>query len=371
MGIVVQPYQEKHESAVKAFNARMRAATSDPDLVFYERSSPAWLPRIADSPHHNEYYVAVEDDVVRGAYALKYERVFIAEKGEFTVACYHHPLSEGAINRQYSTVGSLLLRDALRREPILYALGMGGTDRPLPRMLKAVGWSLALVPFYFRVLRPYRFLRQMTVLRQSPWKRALMDLAAFSGAGSAALRTFQYAKQFANRGLDEFQTAEFEEFPDWADALWFDARDAYGLTFVRDRQTLLRLYPVSQKHLSKISVFSNRHPIGWCVVGERRKDPKYGNLRVGSIVDCWARPEHATLVVRAATRKLQEQGFDLIVSNQSHRKWGRALEHCGFIQAQSNFIFATARQFAALFQGSDFSDFHLNRANGDGLPRNF
>lgn len=370
MSIAIQPYREEHQKAVQAFNQRLVAATSDPDLVFYPRSIPAWLPKIEGSPLHNEYFVALEDGMVRGAYALKYEQLFIAGRGECTVACYHHPLSEGIIDRSYSRVGSLLLRDALWREPMLYALGMGGYDRPLPKMLQAVGWTLSLVPFYFRVIHPYHFLRRMTVLRNSPWRRSLMDLGAFSGVGWAAVTAAQNWKRMAAK-IGSFESAEVEALPDWTDELWRDAKDAYGLASVRDHKTLTRLYPAEDKHLTKLCVFSQRKPIGWAVVGERRTDAKYGSLRVGSIVDCWARPEHALDVVRAATRTLEQKGMDLVVSNQSHKQWCKALENSGFFRAESNFIFASSKKFSALLGQTEFSDFHLNRANGDGLPRNF
>jgi hypothetical protein len=39
----------------------------------------------------------------------------------------------------------------------------------------------------------------------------------------------------------------------------------------------------------------------------------YGNLRVGSIVDCLALPEQAFGVVRAATQVLEARGVGLIV----------------------------------------------------------
>lgn len=73
----------------------------------------------------------------------------------------------------------------------------------------------------------------------------------------------------------------------------------------------------------------------------------------------------------ASTLKLEQAGMDLIVSNQNHKQWCLALEQCGFFRAESNFVFATSKKHSALLQLSEFSDFHLNRANGDGLPRNF
>ena len=254
MSIIIQPYREEHQDAVTAFNQRLRAATSNPDLVFYERSTPAWLPRVEGSSLHNQYFLALEDGIVRGAYALKYERFFLAGQGEYDVACYHHPLSEGIVNRNYAAVGSLLLRDAVWREPMLYALGMGGADRPLAKMLKVMGWNLQPVPFHFRVVRPYRFLRQMNVLRQSSWKRWLMDLGAFSGTGFATISAAQTLKRMRARQSGAFEVLEVDEFPTWADTLWHEAKDSYHLASVRDRKTLSRLYPSSEKHLTKLCV---------------------------------------------------------------------------------------------------------------------
>jgi hypothetical protein len=369
MPIEIQPYREEHQDAVKAFNQRLRAGTSDPNLVFYEHAIPAWLPPIDGSPLYNQYFLALEDGAVRGAYGLQYERFCLAGQRGYTVACLHHPLSEGIVNRRYASVGSLLLRDAERREPMLYALGMGGLDRPLAKILKVMGWNLQLVPFYFRVLRPHRFLRQMNVLRESRWRRWLMDLGAFSGAGWLALTALQSAQRHFG-GISAFEATQVEQFPAWTDNLWLETKNEYALASVRDLQTLSRLYPSSEPHLAKLCVSRHGKPIGWAVVGERRKDSKFGSLRVGSIIDCWAHPKNAAPVMLAATQTLEGQGIDLIVSNQSHKLWGTALKRCGFLQAESNFVFATSKKHSALLQ-STFADWHITRANGDGLPRNY
>lgn len=371
MAVVIQPYEEHHESAVKAFNQRLRSAMGDPNLVFSERSHPVWLPKMEGSPLYNQYFVALEGETVHGAYALKYERFFIAGHGECTVACYHHALSEGIVNRSYSRVGSLLLRDAVWREPMLYALGMGGYDRPLPQMLKALGWTMHLVPFYFLIVKPYRFFREMAVLRNSFWKRCFMDLMAFSAVGWVAVKGAQKVRRLQLDSIGRLEITEMDVFSDWAEALWLTAKNTYAVASVRDRDTLHRLYPPNYRYLTVLRVSVQGEPIGWAAVGERRRDAKYGGLRVGSIVDCWARPENAIFVVGAAARVLEQQSMDLIVSNQSHHGWASALEACGFFKAESNFVFAASRKFATLLQGSRFSDFHLTRANGDGLPNNF
>jgi hypothetical protein len=142
---------------------------------------------------------------------------------------------------------------------------------------------------------------------------------------------------------------------------------------VRDAEALRVLYPPEQTHLTHIIVKRNGAAVGWAVVGERRKDAKYGNMRVGSVVDCFALPGELFLVIRCATKILEQQGFDLILSNQSHQAWGEAFKAAGYLAGPSNFIFAASKKLAELL--TPFEEvrtrMHLTRADGDGLPANF
>ena len=70
-------------------------------------------------------------------------------------------------------------------------------------------------------------------------------------------------------------------------------------------------------------------------------------------------------------RVLEDQGMDLIVTNQRHKTWVQAVRQCGFMAAKSNFILATSKQHQGLLRQSDIASFHITRANGDGLPTNF
>jgi len=373
LAIVIEPYREKHEPAVAEFNRRLREATADRDLVFSQKAIPSWLPRTGDIPVWNEFFLAVDGDAVRGAYALKHEQIFVRGKGVYQVACYHHALSEGIIDRSYARVGSLLVRDALARQPLLYALGMGGYERPLAKMLSALGFSLTLVPFYFRVVHPYTFLLEMQVLRESQWRAVLMNAAAVTGTGWLAIK---FAQGVAGlRGHPgHFLAEEVTEFSEWAGDLWTKARDAVSIGSVRDANTLRVLYPASDRYLTRVRVSRDGAAIGWAVVGERREDTqKFGDMRVGSLIDCWAAPNDAAAVVRAAARALEKRGADLIVSNQSHHAWRRALENAGFLKGPSNFVFAASKKLTELLQPFDENrrSFHITRADGDGLPRNF
>jgi hypothetical protein len=369
----IQPYRKEHEPAVAEFNRRLQQASADRDLVFSEKANPRWLPVGGETPVWNEFFVAVDGSFVRGAYGLKQEQIFIREKGVHNVACYHHALSEGIIDRTYASVGALLLRDALARQPLLYVLGMGGFENPLPKMLKALGFSLTLVPFYFRVVHPNTFLREMKALHSTPWRAILMNLAAATGTGWLAIKAAQAAASLRGRPED-FIAEEVNEFSAWADDLWSEAKDSVSMAAVRDTNTLRMLYPADDTFLTRVRVSRNGTAIGWAVVGERRKDAtKFGGMRVGSIVDCWAAPEHALPVARAATQALEKRGVDLIASNQSHHVWGSALESSGFLKGPSTFIFAASKKLTELLQPleKNKTSLHVTRADGDGLPRNF
>jgi hypothetical protein len=235
----------------------------------------------------------------------------------------------------------------MQRSPLLYCLGMGGYDRPLPRMLVRLGWSHYLVPFYFRVIKPACFLREMQSLRTTPLRRLAMDIAASSGGGWLATKLFHSFRNMQFPRDHNIKVEPVEDFGTWTDTLWEQFRHRYSMTAVRNAEALRLLYPASDRHFIRLRVSRDNQDIGWAVVGERRRDAKYGNLRVGSILDCWANPEDAFEVIRAATRALEGAGMDLIV--------------------------AASKKLAELLQPFEQikSQMHFTRADGDGLPRNF
>jgi hypothetical protein len=78
-------------------------------------------------------------------------------------------------------------------------------------------------------------------------------------------------------------------------------------------------------------------------------------------------------VVRGVTQTLERQGFDLILSNQSHQAWGEAFKATGYLPGPSNFLFAASKKLAKLL--APFEEvrprMHSTRSDGDGLPGNF
>ena len=361
MAIVIQPYTGEHITRVRAFNRRLRAG-GESEFEFPEDFVPSWLPKKDDRRIFQELFVAVSEDGggVHGGYIIKTQDFSIAGERR-PVGYYHLPLSEGIVDKTYGLLGSQLLVDALRRQPLMYALGMGGPDRPLPRMLKGIGWSLTAVPFFFRVVHPARFLRNIQPLRRTAARRLAADVAAYSGVGFAAIRVLQRRRR-SDRASHEI----VREFSSWADALWSRVHSEYAMVGSRDAETLNILYPSGSDRFIRVRVGD----VGWAVLLDTQmRDHKYfGDLRVGTIVDCFASPRDARSVVNSATAVLEQRGVDLIVSNQSHAEWGAAFAASGYRVGPTNFLFAASKKLGAVLGSVDESlgRIHLTRGDGDG-----
>lgn len=373
MPISIVPYAEQHIPAVKDFNQRLRNGGAPADYVFSESHIPAWLPKhgvcSGAAPVYNEFYLALDRDAVRGAFVLKHQ-VFSFAGALKPLVYLHHPFSEGIVDKRYSQVGAQMLMRIVRQNPLLFALGMGGYDRPLPRMLLALHWRHCLIPFQFRVCNGRQFLREMQVFRSSSLKRMLARSAAQTGVGPLMLKLWQGFR--GRQGLRTgFQAEVVAEFDDWADQIWTDVAASYSMIAVRDARSLRTLYPSQNHRLTRIRVSEGGKIVGWAVVGilHRTGHEQYGDLRVGTILDGLSGQEHATSVIAAATRVLEEQGADLIGSNQSHSAWRSALRKCGFLNGPSNFIFAVGPALSQLLEPfyPTVDNAHLNRGDGDNL----
>jgi hypothetical protein len=366
MAIVIQPYTPHCVPAVAAFNRRLLDGGVARAFQFPETNVPAWLPQRPGRRIYQEFYVAAEDSVVRGAYILKFQDFSIAGRIE-PIAYYHLPISEGIVDRSYSSVGVQMLRSALKAHPRLFCLGMGGFDRPLPQMLKALGWQLWAVPFYFRVAHPARFLREIAPLRQTAARRAAAAVAAATGLGWLGITALNRVR---TGPVDRSVQAEIvDDFGAWANDVWDRSGGDYSMIAVRDRETLNILYP-RDKPFVRVCVRRAGAIVGWAVALDTRMTANqyFGNLRVGSIVDCCAAAADTDAVVQAATAILEARGVDLVVSNQSHLAWTGAFERRGFLHGPSNFIFAASKALAERLAPLEERRMlvHMTRGDGDG-----
>ncbi len=364
MGTIIGPYTADRVAAVKDFNRRLAAVQGD--FRFPESSVPE-LPPGAGKHIYQEYFLATEDDEVRGGFILRHQDFSLSGK-VCSVGHYRLPLSEGIADKTYAGVGVQMLRTALERQPLLFALGMGSLDKPLPRMLTAFGWAIKPVPFYFHVVHPFAFLRNLQPLRSGA-KRVAADLSAFTGGGWAALRLAQRMRRGKAPGPFVFDA--FLQFGDWADELWERCAPQYAFAAVRDSGSLNVLYPATDERLTRVRVTAGGEPAGWAVLydAQMRRHRHFGDLRLGVVADCMAEAGLECEVIAAATAALKDRGVDLIISNQSHAAWRAALERTGYLRGRSNYLLAVSKHLGALIGPFErqFGAIHITRGDGDGL----
>jgi hypothetical protein len=133
---------------------------------------------------------------------------------------------------------------------------------------------------------------------------------------------------------------------------------------------LHRLYPTDESRYIRLGIENNATVVGWALVldTEMTNDKYFGDMRVGSIADCFAAPDDAAAVVAAADHFLARRGVDIVVSNQLHPRWCEALEAAGYERGPSNFFFYFSGDFASRLEsiGDWASGAHLNRGDGEG-----
>lgn len=362
--IVISRLTKDLVPAVRDFNSRLDAAGAPREFRFPECHISRLLPKVDHRRLYEEYFALLEKDVVRGCYIFKHQDFSFYDVIR-SIGFWHWPISEGIVNNKYSWVASRMLGTALKAQPLIYGLAI--TDQ-LARLLKAVGWSVYRVPFYFKVNSPGRFLREIRVLQKTKARQLIANFAARTGVGGLALKIVQSAQ--AMGGPNDEQAEVVHSFSGWADDLWNACKWQYAMIAVRDSETLNILYPAGSNRFLCYKVTRGSSVLGWAVLldTQMRDNKHFGNLRVGSIVDCLALPGQASGVIQAATEVLEVRGVDLIVSNQSHAAWCAALQSAGFLRGPSNFRFAASRQLAKLLDPlpTKMARIHLNWGDGDG-----
>lgn len=369
MAIEVVPYTEQWVQAVLAFNDRMHAGGTH--WGWYGTPTDDWLPARDGSKTWREHWLAIEDGTtVRGAYAFKPHEWRVRGKTQWVVD-WQGPVTEGIVDRRFNTLGLRLIREMLRQHPLLYSWGHGGLEQPMLLMLEKLGWLLHHTPFCVRVVRPTRFLRRNRYLRTSALRRFALDALAFTGAGEVALRALHGVQALRSARSAPAQAEPFDRFDTWADALWERTADRYHAIASRDAQTMNALLPEGRwPHAIKLRVTRGGTTLGWAALldTQMQDEPRFGTMRVGSVIDCMADPGDAEAVAGAAFRVLRARGVDVVISNQAHPAWIAGFHAHGFQTLANRRVFAASpalHQAMAPFEETS-RGLHLTNMDGHG-----
>lgn len=372
MATQIVPHGPEWRDAVEAFNQRMHAGGSR--WGFYPDPVPSWIPkdpRKPEPPVWREYHLAVEDgQTVRGGYALKPQRWLIRGRTH-QVTDWQGPFSEGAISPKFGTLGLRMVRDMLQKQPLLFSWGHGGTGEPIVQMLQKMDWLIHATPFCFRVLRPKRFLRLNAFLRTSRKRCLQLDALAYSGLGTLGVLAAHAALRLRTPKAFRTRAEIVPQFDAWADELWERRKGEYAALAQRDASMMNHLAsPWGWPSCIRLKVLRGDRVAGWALLMDTvmRADPRFGDLRVGSVIDVFGGLDDAPYVVAAATRELKRRGPDLIVSNQAHPAWIRAFAANGYLVLRDRRLFVASPQLReALSPFAETRDgLHLTNMDGHG-----
>jgi hypothetical protein len=322
-----------------------------------------------DALIRNRYYVARDEEAVRGGLLLATFPAAFDASGECDLFNCREPLSEAISDPKYAFVGLRLLKFMQQQGPYLFALGMGGEGRPFPRLLKSAGWTVFPVPFLFRVVRASRFLRELQLLRASPAKRMLAGFAAASGLGKIGISALQFRSAtaaFSGRGLNVERVAAWGG---WADELWEQCRGECSFAVRRDLRTVRALYPLDGRTRCYL-IRRDGRPVGWvaALLTPMQGHKFFGNLQVATLLDAVALDGMKLGCIQLASRALAHHGAELLVTNQSHAAWVRAFRAAGYLSGPSNFVLAISKPLAAAInaQSGGMANVHFTRGDSDG-----
>ena len=363
----IVPYSRALGEAVDRLNAKLAEAGSE--WSFPARERPADADRL---PAWDESFVATEGNEVFGGYILKHRRFFL-EGRPHDFAALQLPLSLGEVDSAYAHVSVALLFDAIRRSPYLYSLGLGSEDSQYARLLTAAAWRHTTVPFFFDVKSPDRFAREIRLpADKANVQRALRLLGRTRLAGPALGLRRRVASRSRRAWSDGAspRSREVSAFDGVADAVFSANTDAYLLVADRSEEALRRIYPADESGYIRLAIVRGERVVGWAVVldAEMKGNKYFGNMRVGSIADCFAAPEDAPFVVAAADAHLTERGVDIVVANQFHPVWGDAFKAAGYERGPSNFFFYFSEELGERLDAIPAwqQGVHLNRGDGEG-----
>jgi hypothetical protein len=130
------------------------------------------------------------------------------------------------------------------------------------------------------------------------------------------------------------------------------------------------MYPLTDPRNIGLRFSHRGRDVGWAVLYDTamRQSAHFGNLRVGTVIDCWARPGFADAVARAATRTLEGRGVDLMIVNHAHAAWVSAFRRSGYLHGPSNYGLALSPALATAVRAAPDGEarMHVTRGDADG-----
>src|SRR3954447_2773341 len=302
MPLTFVPNSPEYSAAIADFNRRLQERKAPTSFLLSEEV----MREESGSSIRRQQFLATDSEAVRGG-VIELDQPGWLNGEPVRALNYQSPLSEGIADSRYAAVGLEIVRFMQKRSAAVYIVGMGSASNPLPRLLKAAGWTLKDIPFLYRVHRASSFLKELRPLRSSFPKRAAANIARWTGLGAAALALKQRSRVRPAATIRP-QT----EWGDWADELWSRVRQKCSFAVERERKSLEWMYPAHDLRIRIFLVQKGSDPVGWGVCFDTcmKNNRYFGNMRVGSILDCVALDDYEAETAALVNQQLGLAGCD-------------------------------------------------------------
>ena len=321
-------------------------------------------------PVYRRIMVADDGQEIRAAALLYHGSISI--QGVTRNFCWlDMPISEGIVDRRFSSAIVHLMRSALKYQPFLLAIGGATPGTEAHRFFLGLGWKASAVPFLFYPVRLTKVLLGLNYIKNNPKLRYPALICAYSGLAAVGTGVSSLRRHFGSP-LSAYQVSLEETFGDWADGVFEDAVSDYSAA-VRSNATALNIhYPPDDPRYIRIRVKerSSGRDVGWLVVlNKQMNDNKYfGDLKVGTLANGFGRTADVPVLISAGLDYLAQAGSDLVVGNFSHRAWIAAARRLNMLSGPTNFYFFASRGASPLMEESlPVQDIHLVRGHADGV----
>jgi hypothetical protein len=247
------------------------------------------------------------------------------------------------------------------------------------RVFKGVGWRhLGVIPQYVRVLNARAFVRTFArrgeqflsgrsvrlwaaLTRFSGPVAALVSVAFAGLALPAALRrrAVPGAIVVEERGFDPSYTRLAERL-----------KAKFAAWVFRDEPYLTARYGPRMGVYRVLACRRQSQLLGYCVVKLRQfqGDPRMGDIRMGTIVDCVfdpEAPEVLDLLMQSAVTLCRREGVDVVFCSASLRELGRCLRRHAFISIRGTLNAAFHDRTGTIRGDLPLESWHLMRGDSD------
>ena len=281
-----------------------------------------------------------------------------------------------------SLVGPMLIKEVNRSLDCALSLHV---ELPVLRILTGLKWvHKGVLPQYLRVLNAHEVSQNV----QASGMKAL--------AGSAADTTFALPARFvgsvmrflgrwglmvgqvlwvavtfiAKPGALPVEVREEKGFDDSYDQLWQSVGGQFGACVARDQRYLQGRFG---RHPDRYRVLGCRQKdrlLGYCIVKTKQfsNDPRMGNMKIGTIVDCLFDPVAPGAFQALLDRVLKvcaREKVHAILCTSSHATVRRLLRANGYFSIPGNLNFACHNRTNVPLQDIPLESWHLMRGDSD------